>query len=361
MKRRTFIKTTAALGVVSLSSSLFAAKEPLNRSAQAYEIHFRFDLSAHVDKECALWVPIPSDIAGFQSVLSFVTTSDALTSLDTSENHYKARTLYAKWDKNAPSKTLEITMRVLLRDRECDFKPKRIAPELLQDAERFLAASAHIPIDGTVALTAKKIVGDEKNPLKKAKKIYDWIVANSYRDEDVKGCGIGDPNSMLAMLEEESRMRGKCLDMSALGVALMRASGIPAREVFGIRVGASRLSAAFSAAEDITKAQHCKMEFFIDKLGWIPCDPADITKMVLKEKLDKNAARVSIMAEKFFGYWENSWMALNHARDNLLYPANTQGVLDQFGYPYGEVEGEYLDPFAPASYRYSLSSKKITS
>ena len=53
-------------------------------------------------------------------------------------------------------------------------------------------------------------------------------------------------------------------------------------------------------------------------------------------------------------------MAFNHARDFDLYPANAQGVLDTFGYPYGEVEGEYLDPFGPASYRYAIRSTKGT-
>lgn len=163
---------------------------------------------------------------------------------------------------------------------------------------------------------------------------------------------------MLGQLERDGRMGGKCLDMSALCVALMRASNIPAREVLGIRVGPSALSPSFSAKEDITKSQHCKMEFFIETIGWIPCDPADITKLILKEGIEKTSPRAQELANKFFGFWENNWMALNHARDFDLYPLNTQGSLDSFGYPYTEVDGEYLDPFDPSNYRYTILSKK---
>lgn len=86
---------------------------------------------------------------------------------------------------------------------------------------------------------------------------------------------------MLEQLEKSGKMGGKCLDMSALTVALMRAAGVAAREVAGVRLGASGLSAAFGSGEDITKAQHCKVEFCPQKGGW-DYDPADITKLILK-------------------------------------------------------------------------------
>jgi transglutaminase-like putative cysteine protease len=361
VKRREFIKQTALSGVICLTPSFLAASSasPFKDGVALYDIRWRFDLSHHKDKECALWVPIPSDISGFQRIIEFGSSSDADGYFESDHNRHSARTYYARWDKNALSKTADLTMKVALRDRQCDFRPKRICPDTLEQSREFLAPSAHIPTDGAVAKVAKMIVGAEKDPLKKARKIYDWIIANGYRDESVHGCGVGSPNAMLAQLEREGRMGGKCLDMSALTVALMRASHIPAREVLGIRVGASRFSTAFGAGEEITKAEHCKVEFFIPAMGWIPCDPADITKLVLKEGIEKNSPRVRELSDKFFGFWENNWMAFNHARDFDLYPENTQGSLDSFGYPYGEVDGEYLDPFDPAAYRYTIRSQKV--
>lgn len=330
-------------------------------SGDVYDISLRFDLSARKG-ECAIWVPLPSDIRGFQKVISIGVKTNADTAFETTANAEEARTFFAKWAKGEGQKTLDIALKVSMQDRECDFRKRRaVCAEEVARANRFLLPSAHVPIDGKVAQVAAKIVGNEKDGLKKAKKIYDWIVANSYRDESVKGCGIGSPNAMLAELEKNAKMGGKCLDMSALCVALMRSLGIPAREVLGIRIGASRLSAAFGTGEEITKAQHCKVEFFLPSYGWIPCDPADITKLVLKEGIAKESARAKALSEKFFGFWENNWLAFNHARDIQLYPANAQGTLDQFGYPYGEDGGEYIDTFSPSSYRYSFTSRKVIS
>ncbi|MDD4855665.1 MAG: transglutaminase-like domain-containing protein [Sulfuricurvum sp.] len=359
MHRREFIKKTALSGAICLTPSFLSASVEIKNTLALYDIQWKFDLSEHTAKECTLWAPLPGDISGFQNVLQLGSSTDAKESFQTTHNLYKSATLYAKWDKNSVIKILNITMKVALRDRQCDFKPKRICPDAIKEANKFLAPTAHIPTDGAVAKIAKLIIGNEKDLLKKARKIYDWIIANSYRDESVHGCGVGSPNAMLAQLEKEGRMGGKCLDMSALTVALMRSSGLPAREVMGIRVGASRLSNAFGAKEDITKSQHCKLEFFIPTLGWIPCDPADITKLVLKEGIEKTSPRALELADKFFGFWENNWMAFNHARDFDLYPANAQGSLDSFGYAYGEVDGEYLDPFEPTHYRYTILSKKV--
>ena len=362
MHRREFIKKTAITGAICLTPSFLAADSTpkFNEGLALYDIRWSFDLSLHKDKECALWVPLPSDISRFQRIIELGDSCDGDTHYESNHNRYHARTFYAHWDKSAVSKTCELSMSVALRDRQCDFRPKRICPDEIKNSKAFLAPSAHIPTDGAVAKTAKSIVGSEKDPLKKARKIYDWIIANGYRDESVHGCGIGSPNAMLAQLEKDGRMGGKCLDMSALCVALMRASHIPAREVLGIRVGSSRLSPAFGAGEDITKSQHCKVEFFIPAMGWIPCDPSDITKLILKENIDPSSPRAQEMKAKFFGFWENNWIALNSLRDAEIYPANTQGTLDSFGYPYAEAGGEYLDPFDPKAYRYTFRSQKVS-
>ncbi|MGZ5207988.1 MAG: transglutaminase-like domain-containing protein [Sulfuricurvum sp.] len=359
MHRREFIKKTAILSVAYCLPAFASVQKATDNSA-IYDLEWRFDLSHYQNQECSLWIPLPSNISGFQKVLELGVQTDAKIHFETTNNAYDARTLYAHWDKEASVKTVRISLKVALENRQCSFKTKRISPDEVKKAEQFLAPTAHVPTDGAVAYVAHKIVGNEKDPLKKARKIYNWIVANSYRDEAVLGCGVGSPNAMLAALEKEGRMGGKCLDMSALTVALMRAVGIPAREVLGLRIGASTLSAAFGTGEENTKAQHCKVEFFIPAMGWIPCDPADITKLILKENIAPLSPRAQEMSVKFFGFWENNWMALNRLRDAEIYPANTQGMLDSFGYPYAEVAGEYLDPFDPKAYHYIFRSQKVS-
>ncbi len=359
MDRREFIKKTAILSAACYLPAFASVQKATDNSA-IYDLEWMFDLSHHQNQECSLWIPLPSNITGFQNVLELGVQTDAKIHFETTNNEYDARTHYLSWSKDASVKTAHISLKVALKNRQCSFKTKRICPDEVKKAQQFLAPTAHVPIDGAVAYAAHKIVGNEKDLLKKAHKIYDWIVANSYRDEAVLGCGVGSPNGMLAALEKEGRMGGKCLDMSALTVALMRAVGIPAREVLGLRIGASSLSTAFGTGEENTKGQHCKVEFFIPAMGWIPCDPADITKLILKENLHPSSSRAQEMSTKFFGFWENNWMALNSLRDAEIYPANTQGMLDSFGYPYAEAEGEYLDPFDPKGYRYAYRSQKVS-
>ena len=71
--------------------------------------------------------------------------------------------------------------------------------------------------------------------LEKARAIYDWIVENTFRDPKTRGCGVGDIRFML----ESKNLSGKCADLNALYVGLARAAGLPARDVYGVRVAPS--------------------------------------------------------------------------------------------------------------------------
>jgi transglutaminase-like putative cysteine protease len=84
------------------------------------------------------------------------------------------------------------------------------------------------------------------------------------------------------MLEARA-LRGKCADLNALFVALLRAEGIPARDVYGIRVAPSALGYASlgKAGGNVTTAQHCRAEFHLPSHGWVPADPADVRKVIL--------------------------------------------------------------------------------
>ena len=86
--------------------------------------------------------------------------------------------------------------------------------------------------------------------MERAKAIYDWTVENMYRDPDTKGCGKGDVCSLPV------KPGGKCTDISAVYIALCRAAGVPAREIFSVRLGKKD-------GEDITTYQHCWAEFFL--------------------------------------------------------------------------------------------------
>ena len=70
-----------------------------------------------------------------------------------------------------------------------------------------------------------------------------------------------------------------------LYVGLARAAGLPARDLYGLRIAPSKFGykSLGIKSEIVTKAQHCRAEVFLANFGWVPVDPADVRKVMLEE------------------------------------------------------------------------------
>ena len=135
------------------------------------------------------------------------------------------------------SPTVEVKSRFMTQDPMGRSEPK--PDPAIQREQRpcsiiFASLSTSGPI-GIVATTSKGIVMGYENDVDKARAIYEWIVDNTFRDPKVEVCGIGDITTML----ESGYLGGKCADLNALYVGLARAAGLPARDLYGIRVANS--------------------------------------------------------------------------------------------------------------------------
>ena len=172
--------------------------------------------------------------------------------------------------------------RIATKNYAVDFsKPNKAGKVNRAELDYFLRPTKLIPTDGIVRTTANKITAGSKTDIEKARAIYEWIVENTFRDPKTRGCGVGDIRFML----ETKDLGGKCADLNALYVGLARAAGLPARDVYGIRVAKSELGykSLGSSTPNITKAQHCRAEVYLHEFGWVPVDPADVRKVVLEE------------------------------------------------------------------------------
>jgi len=214
------------------------------------------------------------------------------------------------------------------------------------DYAEYLAPTRLGPIDGAVGELADKITVGKKTVLERARAIYDWTVDNMYRDPKTTGCGKGDVCYLLL------RPGGKCTDISSVFVALCRAAGVPAREVFGLRLGKQ-------TEQDITTWQHCWAEFFLPGHGWVPVDPADVLKAMLVENLKLDSSRIVELRDYFWGGIDAYRFQLATGRDLVLNPAQAGAPLNTFGYPYAEVSGKPIDFYDPKGFTYQFSFKEL--
>ncbi len=268
--------------------------------------------------------------------------------------------LEVEWSDTDPRPVVEAVSRVATQDRRIDFSV--IAPQALGRAElaRYLLPTQAIPLDGIVQATARAATrGVRGDDVDKARAIYEWIVDNTFRDPKTIGCGRGDIRFML----ESGNLGGKCADLNTLFVGLARAVGIPARDVYGVRCADSTFGfKSLGKSGDITRAQHCRAEFWSAKHGWVPVDPADVRKVVLEEppgNLALDQPKVKQAREMLFGAWEMNWLALNHAHDVAL-PGSAGKPLPFLMYPQAEIN-ERVNPYAPDEFRYRITSREIVS
>jgi len=353
-------------------ASLAATAKPVTRT---FHVHYAFDIRYDaVGYPAKLWNPIPFN-SPYQQVrsLTFHGTYDRFNL--NRDNAYDADTLYAEWNMSSRPKKLAIDMVVQTQDRSVPLKTIEEASTknlpFPDTVKAYLQPTMHIPTDGIIRGVAQRIVGKNTDRFAKVKAIYNWCTSHTFRDSKVIGCGSGDVNKMVTQNEVEDVYQhgyygGKCTDLSSLFVALLRAAGIPAREVFGIRLGKSHLSKALGKSDPegfatISTWQHCRAEYYIPGAGWIPADPADITKLELVEKRKYNDPKVQELNRKYLHSWEMNWIGFNHGRDFVLAPKPEQYPLNMFGYPYGEVEDEVLDYYDPSRFAYTITSQEIPS
>ncbi len=335
MNRRTFIK-------LSVGSLAFTAIPKISMSkAKVEKVKLVYTAKLPYQENVRLWVPVPMNTS-YQSLVSLEIRGNYSLAKLTKDPVYSAPILYLEFS-HRNEKEVEVRFNVEFWDREVDLKklPSNngaIPPEV----SFYLRPTKHIPTDGIVKEYADRITKGKKTDYDKVRAIYDWVVDNTFRDPKVMGCGTGDVKAML----ESGYFGGKCTDINSIFVALCRASGIPAREIFGIRVKTSVLSKGISGVtDDATKAQHCRAEFWLGQ--WVPADPADVRKFILEEKIDDmKDPRLKVVREFMFGGWDVHWVAFNYARDFQLEPSLSSGEdINEFMYPIAEVSGRMIDKY----------------
>ena len=272
---------------------------------------------------------------------------------------YGAEMLQVEWAADQQNPLIEVTTQVQAQNRAVRLGASSVAP--LGDDERRLnlMATALLPVDGLVKETAEGIVRGKTADIDKARALYEWVVDNTFRNAATKGCGVGDVSWMI----RTGNLNGKCADLNALYVAMARSVGVPARDVYGIRVVPSEFGFKSLGAGSavVTKAQHCRAEVWLSNSGWTPVDPADVRKVVLEEpptNLSMTDLKVAAARKTLFGAWEGNWLAFNVAHDVKL-PGSNEPPLPFLMYPQAEDKGGGADPLDPDAFKYTITAREL--
>jgi transglutaminase-like putative cysteine protease len=362
MERREFLRNGAAVTVAAALGGRPRIARASSGSDGArwrtFEVVTRVEV-ANPTAPTRVWLPMPLAVdTDYQKSLGQSWTGNAAVARAYRDDKYGAVVFYAEWPAAESAPVAEVTIRFAARDRQMDLTKPGVnpSPEDRATLNRYRESSRLIRTDGIVKKTSQQITKGADKDVDKARAIYEWIVENTFRDPKVRGCGVGDIRAML----ETGNLGGKCADLNALFVGLARAAGVPARDVYGVRAADSAEFKSLGKSGDITKAQHCRAEFYSASHGWVPVDPADVRKVVLEERggipLDDPTTRKA--RAKLFGQWEMNWLAYNYAHDVKLLNAKGDAV-DYFMYPQAETGEARKDSLDPDSFKYRITSREL--
>jgi transglutaminase-like putative cysteine protease len=310
MRRREFLKLSAAVPVAAVAA--FPNSEvPLPPEWRTFELVTTVEIAAPLGRT-QLWLPVPmSATTNYQRLIS--TDYDAPGAVRAQlvmVPGYDVQLLDVEWRDPATVGRVTLTHRVTTCYRRVALGATGRASSAVAAGEsagalqKYLRATALLPTDGIVHATAERICAGKHGEIDKARAIYEWVVESTTRDPKTRGCGMGDVGSML----KSGYLGGKCADINSLFVALARSVEIPARDAYGIRVADSRLGyKCLGRSGDVSKAQHCRAEFYAQEMGWIPADPTDVRKILLEEApggLSLADSRVRAARSALFGSWE---------------------------------------------------------
>jgi transglutaminase-like putative cysteine protease len=354
MNRRNFIQASL---VLPGAARLFA--QGAKSDWRTFDVTTRVEVlkpsgSTRISVPAALTTPTP-----YQKTLANTFQCEGGTAKLVESRAVGLAIVAAEFPKGAKP-AMTVTSRVATRNWSVDLSAKGGSQKAsAEELQHFLRATKFMPTDGIVKETAAEITKSARTDLDKARAIYEWIVENTHRDPKVRGCGTGDIRFML----ESKDLGGKCADLNALYVGLARAAGLPARDVYGIRVAKSELGykSLGAATENVTKAQHCRAEVYLSDYGWVAVDPADVRKVMLEEPPGNRAVDDEMVRKargRLFGSWEMNWMAYNFAHDVAM-PGSSGRTLAFLMYPQAETAEGRIDCLDADNFKYEITSREI--
>lgn len=282
---------------------------------------FEFKYVVHVpalpptSHELRLWIPLPYE--DMSQLISQLRVESPVSHTIHREPQYNDRYAYFAVDSSRAKSPFDVQITfqaTRIEHRVSLASTNDIPSNPIVEPAKFLHPDRLVPIDGQIAELSNQQTKDVTLPLEKARKIYDYVVANMHYDHDGTGWGRGD-----AIWACDNK-HGNCTDFHSLFIGMARAAGIPARFEIGFPLPQN-------SHEGSIAGYHCWAQFYINGIGWIPIDASEAWK-------DKSKINY------FFGATDQNRVMFSLGRDIRLVPAQAGDPLNYFVYPYAELDGQ---------------------
>jgi transglutaminase-like putative cysteine protease len=259
-----------------------------------------------------IWLPFPQEYRQ-QKDVKLISSAPEPTKV--APNGTPHRSLY--YEKVVEDSSKPIEVRAVFSFNSFAYYPKiddASAKPLAADFDRRYLEERrpHIALTSEMREKVKEIVGNETNPLARARKIYHWIDANIRYCAEEEYCLI--PSISTKALRS---LKGDCGVQGTLFITMCRAAGIPARWQSGWET------------KPIEWNMHDWAEFYVEPWGWLP---ADVSYGLQKSSDDPK------VREFYFGHQDSYRMIVNLDYGRQLVPSKNSLRSEPADFQRGEVE-----------------------
>lgn len=301
-------------------------------------------------KEVRVWFPLPRKEDG-QTIADLKV--DAPAGWKEASDNQGNRYVYAA--VASPGEKVAIKTTFTVERSEQRAKLDAAATRPLNEAERkehaaLLGSDKHVVVNDEINKLAAEIRGDETNPLKVARKLYDWTLANvEYWVKDPSKWKASPVGSSEYCLKNRT---GNCTDFHSLWTALARASGIPTRMKYG------SLFKPSLDGQDKDGSYHCWPESWFPGLGWVANDVAVADIFVAPIALNAdNKDKVTLttangysgesetLVDYYFGNLDARRVTWTLGRDLVFDPKQAAGPVNMNAKGYVEIDGAEAPKF----------------
>ena len=317
---RPFAAVPLAIALLAAAPAVAPAFGPA-RAVTVREFVLKYDIRVKDvpkgAKSVRVWLPMPMSTS-LQEVSNPRIAPESLPIRFLSDDPYGTRFLVMEVPPPAEGgATAPVTVAfTIIRKGYRGYVPL-VGPGSRVPAERWLAADPRTPVDGKVAEAARAAVGDATEPVDKARRLFDALLAGVKLDPTGESWGAGDGGSAL-----DARAGGP-RDLAALFVGEARSVGIPARYVSGFALPPGEKQGSLVTDEAWAEIQ-------LEGKGWLPVDLVA-------------AARAPDAAEVYFGGVDEhrAQVAIGRGVKVPEYPGPLQEIV---AWPLAAVDGQPVPP-----------------